>query len=339
MKLKKFLPSFVALLTLSIIITSCLNDENLIPPNCFDGVLNNGELLVDCGGPDCDPCPPSCTNGLWDPDFGEIETDCGGPNCDPCPTCNDGMLNQDELGIDCGGEECDPCSTVGSCINGILDGLETGIDCGGPDCPPCAEPTCDDGIQNGDEEGIDCGGANCPSCNVPDCEDGAQNGLETGIDCGDPLMNCPPCQTASQGQIIFRPNGGSFEVYSGTATVLSMGTDPLITYSITIEGAQGSNEELAFIIPSAEPFAPGGTQTTYDQGSFLGGFVFGHEYGPFGVFSSDVPSSNINVQFEEIGFTAGSTIKGTFSGTISNAFETFSINYTEGSFNLVLQPG
>ena len=33
--------------------SSCLNDDNLIGPNCFDGILNNGEELVDCGGPIC----------------------------------------------------------------------------------------------------------------------------------------------------------------------------------------------------------------------------------------------------------------------------------------------
>ena len=38
--------------------TSCLNDDNLIGPNCFDGILNNGEELVDCGGPICDALRP-----------------------------------------------------------------------------------------------------------------------------------------------------------------------------------------------------------------------------------------------------------------------------------------
>lgn len=34
-------------------------------PSCTDGTKNQGELEIDCGGPNCDPCPPSnsCTQG------------------------------------------------------------------------------------------------------------------------------------------------------------------------------------------------------------------------------------------------------------------------------------
>ncbi|MCD4666744.1 hypothetical protein K8R47_02965 [archaeon] len=45
-------------------------------PTCDDKILNQDEILIDCGG-----------------------------ICEPCPTCNDGLLNQGEKGIDCGG----PC--------------------------------------------------------------------------------------------------------------------------------------------------------------------------------------------------------------------------------------
>ena len=44
MNLRKILPGFIALLTLTVVISSCLNDDNLIPANCFDGILNNGEF-------------------------------------------------------------------------------------------------------------------------------------------------------------------------------------------------------------------------------------------------------------------------------------------------------
>ena len=83
-------------------------------PTCYDGLKNQGELGVDCGGP-----------------------------CSPCPSCNDGIKNQGEEGIDCGGP-CPPCPT---CYDGIQnchimpDGnilCEEGIDCGGP-CPPCVD--------------------------------------------------------------------------------------------------------------------------------------------------------------------------------------------------------
>ncbi len=50
-------------------------------PTCFDGIQNQGETGIDCGGP-----------------------------CPACPTCNDGIQNQGEEGVDCGGP-CAPCET------------------------------------------------------------------------------------------------------------------------------------------------------------------------------------------------------------------------------------
>eukprot|EP00051_Salpingoeca_urceolata_P033179 m.19389 g.19389 ORF g.19389 m.19389 type:complete len:1907 (+) comp5931_c0_seq1:735-6455(+) len=47
---------------------------------CSDGIKNQGETGIDCGG-QCSACG-SCSNGLWDPS--EIEVDCGGP-CGDCP--------------------------------------------------------------------------------------------------------------------------------------------------------------------------------------------------------------------------------------------------------------
>jgi hypothetical protein len=46
---------------------------------CSDGVRNQGETGIDCGGP-CKPCP-SCGNGIQDGD--ETGVDCGGA-CTPC---------------------------------------------------------------------------------------------------------------------------------------------------------------------------------------------------------------------------------------------------------------
>ena len=46
--------------------------------------MNGQEIGIDCGGPDCDPCPTTgdCTNGLQDGD--ETYIDCGGSSCPPC---------------------------------------------------------------------------------------------------------------------------------------------------------------------------------------------------------------------------------------------------------------
>jgi hypothetical protein len=51
-------------------------------PTCSDGIQNQGETGIDCGGP-CPACPPpSCVDGIQNQ--GEIGVDCGGP----CPACS-----------------------------------------------------------------------------------------------------------------------------------------------------------------------------------------------------------------------------------------------------------
>ncbi|MEM9990590.1 MAG: cohesin domain-containing protein, partial [Bacteroidota bacterium] len=51
----------------------------------------------------------TCTDGIQNQ--GEEGVDCGGP-CAACPSCNDGIQNGDETGVDCGGS-CSPCDTSG----------------------------------------------------------------------------------------------------------------------------------------------------------------------------------------------------------------------------------
>ncbi len=105
-------------------------------PSCSDGIQNQGETGIDCGGP-CSPCQTaSCNDGIQSGN--ETGVDCGG-NCPPCASCNDGIQNQGETGVDCGGP-CSPCQTV-SCNDGIQNGNETGVDCGG-NCPPCNTGSC-----------------------------------------------------------------------------------------------------------------------------------------------------------------------------------------------------
>ncbi|CAF1384545.1 unnamed protein product, partial [Adineta steineri] len=70
-------------------------------PTCSDGIKNQDEVDVDCGGLICSfRCS---TNQKC-----QLTSDCNKTSClcNVCqmPTCSDGILNQDELDIDCGGK-------------------------------------------------------------------------------------------------------------------------------------------------------------------------------------------------------------------------------------------
>ena len=108
----------------------------------------------DCGGSATStitvnpPDDPVCNNnGIQD--NGETGIDCGGGNCPDCPVppppCNyNGVKDNGETGIDCGGGNCPDCLTPPPpCnYNGVKDNGETGVDCGGGECPAC--PDCTD---------------------------------------------------------------------------------------------------------------------------------------------------------------------------------------------------
>jgi len=131
-------------------IRGCMTEAG---PTCFDGVLNGTETFVDCGGFGCDPCPcemdlpvESCANN-YEPVCGcdDITYDnackaesLGGITeytAGPCPTCDDGIMNGQEIQVDCGGPDCAPCNE--SCFDPIVYSFEYGYDGwvdGGSDC-------------------------------------------------------------------------------------------------------------------------------------------------------------------------------------------------------------
>ncbi|MDN5327832.1 MAG: hypothetical protein PWP03_470 [Candidatus Woesearchaeota archaeon] len=170
-------------------------------PTCDDGIKNQDETDVDCGG-SCSKCPAgkSCIS-----DSDCITNYCYEGVC-RVPTCNDGIKNQDETDIDCGGV-CGKCEDGKAC--------NSNFDCISKKCVNgiCAKATCDDGIKNQDETDVDCGGScgKCPDlkvckvdsdclsgycynfvCRTPTCNDGIKNQGEQGIDCGGP---CKPCES------------------------------------------------------------------------------------------------------------------------------------------------
>jgi len=94
-------------------------DGVCIAATCSDGVRNQDESAVDCGGV-CDPC------GLGVECY--YDSDCESLYCDSTgicaePSCSDGIRNGDEEGVDCGGScpyEC-TAGRTDCMVNGELD--------------------------------------------------------------------------------------------------------------------------------------------------------------------------------------------------------------------------
>ncbi|MBR9920317.1 MAG: T9SS type A sorting domain-containing protein [Bacteroidetes bacterium] len=74
------------------------------PGNVIRNSVDNATCTSSCG-------PPSCEDGIQNQD--ETGVDCGGSTCPACPTCSDGIQNGEELGVDCGGPDCAPCPCNG----------------------------------------------------------------------------------------------------------------------------------------------------------------------------------------------------------------------------------
>ncbi|HDP73397.1 MAG TPA: hypothetical protein ENN46_00345 [Candidatus Woesearchaeota archaeon] len=208
------------------------------PATCEDGIRNQDETDIDCGGSICQPCAldKNCNN-----DSDCISNYCLNGTCSVKPTCFDGIKNQDETDIDCGGSICQPCNDgrdcklnsdcrsnychngicrTPTCTDGIKNQDETDIDCGGVRCGPCEagkacgsnsdcvsrncvngickEATCDDGIKNQDETDIDCGGSSCPKC--PDTRTCLRNSDCISNYCHNGACRTPTCNDGIQNQ-------------------------------------------------------------------------------------------------------------------------------------------
>ncbi len=192
------------------------NAKACAAPRCDDGIKNQGEPAIDCGG----PCSLKCPNAS--PCV--VDADCAGGHCyvtnggsgaATChpDLCSDGAKDGAESSADCGGPTCS------SCIEG--QACSSDSDCATRHCSVatklCVASSCSDGVQDGDETGKDCGGS-CPACpngraclidadcvtNNCDvdnvcrnslCADGVNDLDETGVDCGG-----PDCARCSNGQ-------------------------------------------------------------------------------------------------------------------------------------------
>ncbi len=312
MKSTHLFKALVAIMLVAFAATGCLNEDNKIPENCYDGILNNGEMLIDCGGPNCPMCDP-CENGIWEPELGEQWVDCGG-ECDPCDPSFNGQLDPGEEGIDCGGDTGIDCGEL--CGDGLLNGNEEEIDCGG-DCDPC--PSCTDETLNGDETGIDCGGEDCPECpDGVDCTNGIQDGDEIYIDCGGEFCpECPASMSWSQG----------FQgiVADQTAEAQDSGT-------LIITGVSGGGENMGITIST-----PGGGWTngiTIDMdASTAPDDAVAYTDGDGVLYSSTFGGANFTVNIEFIIPGGGGYVVGTFNGQLEDA-DGETVNINNGVFAL-----
>lgn len=301
-----------------LLVSGCLNEDNKIPDNCYDGILNNGEELIDCGGPICPACDP-CENGQYDVLLGEQWVDCGG-ECAPCAPGFNGVLDPGETGIDCGGITGVACGEL--CGDGLLNGLEEGVDCGGPDCETC--PTCVDDLMNGDEIGIDCGGPDCDPCATNgNCTNGLLDGDELYIDCGG--STCPDCEAL----LTWKANGTTVVAdFQATATLAGNGTLTIAGLSVTTAGIGFTLAEPALVgwvdgsVVQCAPSTAPGSVGVYTA-------VGGNQY-------STANGGAVNVEIDFIVPQAGGIVVGSFSGSMvddTGANVTISL----GSFVLPIQ--
>lgn len=301
-------------------LSSCLNEDNKIPPNCYDGILNNGEERIDCGGVNCPPCDP-CTNGVWEPELGEQWVDCGG-ECDPCDVHFNGQLDPGEDGIDCGGTTGVDCAEL--CGDGLLNGFEEGIDCGGPDCDDC--PSCDDEILNQDEIGIDCGGENCDPCTTDgDCTNGIIDGDELYIDCGG--THCPECNSLINWKVGPTQASSDFSVSCELVGTSIMGSGA----SSTAPGV------LTFLLPEPELFGWQNDATIdLNMEDFPDGYV-NYVTGDGTTYSTEFENASATFNIIYVDAVPGGVVVGTFSAQLRAEDESV-INLTQGNFLLVIAP-
>jgi formylglycine-generating enzyme required for sulfatase activity len=121
------------------------------PGNDKDGIQNNDETDIDCGGAKA----PKCANGKKCKIAGDcVSATCGKGGVCVEPSHTDGVKNLGETDIDCGGPDaaaprCAPgkaCGDAGDCADKVCQGNV------------CKAPSFTDGIKNGNETDVDCGG-------------------------------------------------------------------------------------------------------------------------------------------------------------------------------------
>jgi hypothetical protein len=169
---------------------------------CWDGILNQDEERIDCGGV-CPPC--QC---LSDPECDDGEFCTGVNSCDAYGICRAGSDPCPGQACHEGGDICVDCFTDGECDDGLhCNGVES---CRGnvcrPGLDPCPYGLCDEGVDacvTCDNDGVCEPGEDCFNC-ANDCISGSRPVCGNGV-CevpdGEDCLSCPQdCNGDQQGQ-------------------------------------------------------------------------------------------------------------------------------------------
>jgi len=157
------------------------------PPACDDGIQNQGEDRIDCGGP-CPPCDclsdAACADGQY----------CNGAEtCDAWGHCQPGTAVDCSDGVGCtidscneGTDSCDNLADDAACADGLFcNGVErcdVALDCQ-PGTDPCPGQGCDEANDQCvvcDDNGVCEVGEDCTSC-PNDCISGGDGGCGNGV--------------------------------------------------------------------------------------------------------------------------------------------------------------
>lgn len=145
-------------------------DTSLKPLNCTNGIKDEKETDVDCGGI-CNPCNlnSKCAANI----------DCKSGFCSngicAVPKCDDSVRNHDESDVDCGGS-CSKCQNNKVCNNN--NDCESNY-CSFGFCK--AQESCADSKLSPGEADVDCGGAcptKCPEAKHCDRSEDCESGLQ-----------------------------------------------------------------------------------------------------------------------------------------------------------------
>jgi hypothetical protein len=203
-------------------------------PTCDDGVQNGNETGLDCGGPDCNACPPG--GGCDDGD------DCDSGVCDPvtntcsAPACDDDVQNGDETDVDCGGDTCDACDPGEVCI----------------DDDDCVSGGCTGGV---------CNPLLSVSVQPTGCADAAGGGAVT-------FTAVASGGTGGPYTYAWSPDDGTVDSPNSATTDITP-TD-YSSYTVTVDDGVSTADAVGVVVISTTPFNLEDNCTLY-QGDILGG--------------------------------------------------------------------